>query len=189
MRDVEKVDLNVLCEESGGCGEKAEYKEKLKAYYEASKANLETELAIYDHSPRFKRDYTLVNIYVPPGTNVVAFGNDACDRYGVDNYYYVKFYNFDKRVIQQREVIASCERNNFMLLVPPNTFYMDYWIGDNAVHNFNFGPRCTFCHRRRRYGRYKTASSSFFSSASSPAPSDTSSSSYSEDSFDDYGCN
>ena len=67
MRDVEKVDLNVLCEESGGCGEKAEYKEKLKAYYEASKANLETELAIYDHSPRFKRDYTLVNIYVPPG--------------------------------------------------------------------------------------------------------------------------
>jgi len=97
--------------------------------------------------------------------------------------------NFDKRVIQQREVIASCERNNFMLLVPPNTFYMDYWIGDNAVHNFNFGPRCTFCHRRRRYGRYKTRSSSFFSSASSPAPSDTSSSSYSEDSFDDYGCN
>lgn len=142
VNDLNKVDLNVLSEEE----DDGVYKKKLKAYYEASKANLDTVLALYDHDPGCKRDYTMTNIYIPYGTNVLAFGNNACDRYGPNRYYYVKFYNADGKLFKNQEVRATSERNNFMLLVPPTTLYIDYEIGDNAVHNFRLGPKCTLCH-------------------------------------------
>jgi len=120
VKNLAEVDLQVLNEESN----REAYQAKLSAYYEASKANLDAQLALYDHDPSTKRDYTLMNIYVPPGTNVIAVGNNACDRLG-----------------------ATSERNNFMLLVPPETFFMDYEIGRYNVHDYDFGPRCTYCHR------------------------------------------
>jgi hypothetical protein len=58
VKDLAKVDLEVLNEESN-C---EAYKAKLSAYYEASKANLDAQLTIYDHDPHRKRDYTLINV-------------------------------------------------------------------------------------------------------------------------------
>jgi hypothetical protein len=54
VNDLAKVDLEVLNEESN-C---EAYKAKLSAYYKASKANLDAQLALYDHDLCWKRDYT-----------------------------------------------------------------------------------------------------------------------------------
>ena len=143
VKNLAEVDLQVLNEESN----REAYQAKLSAYYEASKANLDAQLALYDHDPSSKRDYTLMNIYVPPGTNVIAVGNNACDRLGADRYYKVQFFNFSKTMIEEKKVCATSERNNFMLLVPPETFFMDYEIGRYNVHDYDFGPRCTYCLR------------------------------------------
>jgi hypothetical protein len=143
VKNLAEVDLQVLNEESN----REAYQAKLSAYYEASKANLDVQLALYDHDPSSKRDYTLMNIYVPPGTNVIAVGNNACDRLGADRYYKVQFFNFSKTMIEEKKVCATSERNNFMLLVPPETFFMDYEIGRYNVHDYDFGPRCTYCLR------------------------------------------
>jgi hypothetical protein len=50
-------------------------------------------------------------------------------------------------MIEEKKVCATSERNNFMLLVPPETFFMDYEIGRYNVHDYDFGPRCTYCLR------------------------------------------
>jgi len=113
VKNLAEVDLQVLNEESN----REAYQAKLSAYYEASKANLDAQLALYDHDPSTKRDYTLMNIYVPPGTNVIAVGNNACDRLGADRYYKVQFFNFSKTMIEEKKVCATSERNNFMLLM------------------------------------------------------------------------
>jgi hypothetical protein len=147
VKDVSKVDLTVVSE--GDVREphcSTAFKERLKTYIAASKENIESVLMVYDHDPGWKRDYTITNLYVPPDTNVLAFGNDACDRYGPDRYYDVKFYNFNKDLIEKKKVKAYSERNNFMLLVPPNTFFIKYVIGDYAMHSFEFGPKCYKCY-------------------------------------------
>ena len=147
VKDVSKVDLTVVTEGEPrvpNCS--ASFKEKLKTYIAASKENIESVLMVYDHDPGSKRDYTITNLYVPPGTNVLAFGNDACDRYGPDRYYDVKFYNFEKNLLEKKTVRAYSERNNFMLLVPPNTFFIKYVIGDYAIHSYAFGPKCCQCY-------------------------------------------
>ena len=147
VKDVSKVDLNVVSE--GDVREpnySTAFKERLKTYIAASKENIESVLMVYDHDPGCKRDYTITNLYVPPDTNVLAFGNDACDRYGPHQYYDVKFYNFDKNLLEKKTVRAYSERNNFMLLVPPSTFFIEYVIGDYATHSFAFGPKCRQCY-------------------------------------------
>ena len=147
VKDVSKVDLTVQSEDDPRVPDHSTaYKERLKPYIAASKENIESVLMVYDHDPGCKRDYTITNVYVPPGTDVLAFGNDACDRYGPNQYYDVKFYDFNKNLIEKKEIRAYSERNNFMVLVPPKTFFIEYVIGDYAIHSFAFGPKCYRCH-------------------------------------------
>ena len=147
VKDVSKVDLNVLSEDDKVFNITETYNKLLQPYYAASKKNIESVLMVYNHDPDSKHDYTLTNIYIPPETNVIAFGNNACDRRGPNQNYYVKFYNFEKKLIEKKEICAQSERNNFMVLVPPKTFFIEYVIGDYAYHSFAFGPHCYRCNR------------------------------------------
>jgi hypothetical protein len=76
VKNLTKVDLKVLNEEPNH----EAYKAKLSAYYDASIDNLDKELHKCSVScrgvdPGGKQNYTLINIYVPPGTNMIAFAN------------------------------------------------------------------------------------------------------------------
>jgi hypothetical protein len=129
VKDLAKVDLEVLNEEPN-C---EAYKEKLLAYYDASFDNLDKELHRCSVScgvdPGGKQNYTLINIYVSYGTNVIAFANNSCGSYGLNRYYQVRFFNFCKKKIEEKEIHATSENNHFMVLVPPEAFFMDYVIG------------------------------------------------------------
>ncbi len=128
------------------------YKAKLSAYYDASIDNLDKELHKCSVScrgvdPGGKQNYTLINIYMPPGTNVIAFANNACGSYGPNRYYQVRFFNFHKELIDEKDICATSERNHFMVLVPLGALSMNYVVGKYSEHECEFGPKCTVCER------------------------------------------
>jgi hypothetical protein len=141
VKDLTKVDLEVLNEEPN---HKA-YKAKLSAYYYASFDNLYKELHQCSVScrgvdPGGKQNYTLINIYISYGINVIAFANNACGSYRPNCYYQVQFFNVCKNLIEEKEIRATSECNYFMVLVPPEAFFMDYVIG-KYKHDCEFGKK------------------------------------------------
>ena len=97
------------------------WKVKLQQYYAESKENIEEVLAIYRHYPSAKRGHLIVNIPIPDRTNVIAFGNVACDRLNITNIYKITFFDKDKKEIGKKHMVTKEERNNFMVLCPEQT--------------------------------------------------------------------
>jgi len=126
---------------------------RLALYKRISKQNIKKVLAVYLHEPDFRWKYTIDRILIPPRTNVIAFGNDACDSYDMTNYYYVEFFNKEGQLIDERTVTSHDEHNHFMVLVPQGTHYISYSINqeksdsdfDERYHDFNFSTFCIGC--------------------------------------------
>jgi hypothetical protein len=148
VKDLTKVNLEVL----EYCGENREA--KLAQYYKESKLNIKKVLAVYNHEPSAKGGYRIIRLPIPIGTNVIAFGNDACDCYDMTNHYEITFYDEEMAVIGSEHKTAKFERNNFMLLVPENTRSIDYEINESSwqyqrydrYHDFQLTMFCNFCH-------------------------------------------
>ena len=141
VKDLNKVDLAVL----ENVGEN--WRARLSEYYLTSKENIDRVLAVYSHEPSLKRGHLITKIAIPAETNVVAFGNDACDELDSDNLYDIYFFCEKRKLIEQVTVKASVERNNFMLIVPENAKSLDYGINDDGrnVHNFGLTNDCRLC--------------------------------------------
>jgi hypothetical protein len=113
VKDTSKVDLIPL-----QFRRNKKWKARLQQYYAISKENIESVLAVYKHYPESKRGHLIVNIPVPEGTNVIAFGNNACDRYGCANIYNIIFFDTNKKEIERKQIGTKEERNNFMVICP-----------------------------------------------------------------------
>jgi hypothetical protein len=148
VKDISKVDLNVISQIDQN------WRKIYNNYVLKSKKNIDVILAVYEHNPSAKRGHKISRIFVPPGSNVVAFGNDACASYDVTNYYHVDFMGKSKRKISSKTVTAPNKRNNFMLLIPEGTQYINYEINipvgithANYLvdHDFEFRDTCREC--------------------------------------------
>ena len=153
VKDISQVDLEVF-----DCELQDDWRQKLNEYRFNSKLNIEKTLATYEHDPSAKRGHIITRILVPAETNVIAFGNDACDRYDMINTYEVAFFNSKRKRIHSIVQLSEIERNNFMVLVPEKTHYINYSINfdtDEAdddyyfdkVHDFRFRQNCFHCDR------------------------------------------
>jgi len=141
VKNVEEVDLTVVSDEDKS------QKEYLTKYFQKAKANVVEKLAEYKHHPGFKNGHKILNLKVPKQSNMIAFSNSACDQYG-GSFYFVHFFDQERKLIETKYVDHEKEKNNFMLLVPENTYSIDYEINDygaTADHDFNFGKRCQSC--------------------------------------------
>jgi hypothetical protein len=156
VKDTSKVDLNPLE------ANVKHWKSRLNQYYLSSKENIDEVLAVYKHFPGLKRGYRIINIPIPEGTNVIAFGNEACDRRDAV-IYDINFYNKNHQKIKYLCMGLEWERNNFMVLCPENTSYIYYGINEyesypqdiERLHDFNFKDFCEDC------GPASTSESSF----------------------------
>ena len=90
-------------------------------------------------SPESKRGYEVVRIRVPEGTQVIAFGNDACDRLG-GVCYYVDYHYQDESEDWTDDIWVDGERNRFMRIPKQTTsrlMTLDYTISSNPVCTYN----------------------------------------------------
>merc|ERR1719230_1106931 len=88
--------------------------------------------------PGGKKSYDVEGITVPEGTEVITFGNDACDRWG-GCYYEVKFNYENPDDNYDESMFVNCERNRFMLI--PKTcgsklLSLDYTVGANPYRTY-----------------------------------------------------
>jgi hypothetical protein len=148
VKDTSKVDLIPLQYRRN-----KKWKARLQRYYAISKENIESVLAVYKHYPNSKGGHLIVNIPVPDGTNVIAFGNNACDRYGCANIYNITFFDKNKKEIEKKQIGTKEERNNFMVICPGQTRSINYEINDDElytgyyrrIHSFDFNSICDDC--------------------------------------------
>ena len=148
VKDLSKVELRVIesCEE--------DWSNKIKKYYLDSRLNIKKVLAVHKHEPSAKGGHRIIRLPVPQGTNVIAFGNDACDCYKMTNHYEITFYDEKMKVIGSSHKTAKVERNNFMVFTPEKTYSIDYEINDGArqrnyydrFHDFQLTTFCNLCH-------------------------------------------
>ena len=167
VRDKTKVNLAILEADPYDCMKTdahnaAVWKEKIKPYYEAVKANLTYGVHRYKHEG--KNYHSLLNVLVPDWyetwahrkSNVIAFSNWADGRYDMPTCYAITFYDRYGQVLNTINKIPHCEVNRFMLLLPENTHSIRYAISKvdepkneyasyNNVHFFNFGLKCVTC--------------------------------------------
>ena len=147
VKDLSKVELRVIesCEK--------DWEEKIKQYYLESRLNIKKVFITHKHEPSAKGGHRIVRVPVPEGTNVIAFGNDACDCYDMTNHYEITFYDAEMKVISIEQKTAKVERNNFMIIIPPGTCSIDYQINDNATqrnyydrfHDYQLTRFCNIC--------------------------------------------
>ena len=125
----------------------------MQKYYSDSKENIDRVLAVYPHFPKAKRGHLIVNIPIPGGTNVIALGNNACDRLDIVNIYKITFFKKNKIEIGKIHITSKEERNNFMVLCPEKTCSINYEINDDEyysgyyrrIHSFDFNNFCDNC--------------------------------------------
>jgi hypothetical protein len=145
VKNINAVDLTVISRKN------KKWRRTLHKYYNASKDNIDQVIREYYHSPDSKRSHSVVRILIPQGTNVLAFGNSACDEYDILNHYYVKYFNIQGELIKTDLVTANDERNNFMLKVPETTHYINYEINPSPYssrdHDYALGEICLNCGR------------------------------------------
>ena len=148
VKDLAKVDLRVI--ESS----EENWDEKIKAYYLNSRLNTKKSLVVHKHNPSKKGGYRIIRLPVPEGTDVIAFGNDACDCYNMTNHYEITFFDKEMKVIGNSHKTSKVERNNFMIIPPKDTRSIDYEINDSSAqrklydwdHDYQLTHFCNFCH-------------------------------------------
>ena len=86
VKDLDKVDLDVVTSDDDNFDE----------YLEKAKENRASKLKEVIMNPGSKRQYTVENIAVPEGTQVIAIGNEACDRRGGCDYEITFHYENEK---------------------------------------------------------------------------------------------
>jgi hypothetical protein len=131
------------------------WEKRLAEYKEESKENIVKVTAVYKHDPWTKWIHTLDKVLIPDETDVIAFGNNACDQYDMVNYYFINFYSYAGKLVGYRAQTAEFEHNHFMVFVPRGTHYISYGINQQRAetlefyerrHNFHLTPKCSTCH-------------------------------------------
>ena len=120
VKDLDKVDLSVTTSND----------DNFDDYLEKAKENRLSKLKEVSVDPGAEGSYTVKCITIPEGTQVVTFGNDACDRRGGCGYK-ITFHYEDEKDNYSEYVNADVERNRFML-VPKrrnsSLLFLDYLI-------------------------------------------------------------
>ena len=125
VKDLDKVDLNVVTWDDDNFDE----------YLEIAKENRASKLKEVTMNPGSKSLYTVEDIEVPEGTQVITFGNDASDGLGGCEYK-ITFYYEDEKDDYDELVDADDERNRFMLIpkqCSSRLLFLDYSIGGEAL--------------------------------------------------------
>jgi hypothetical protein len=167
VSDTTKVSLDILQadpydSEKSDADNVALWKEKIKPYYEAVKANVKNIVHRYKHEG--KSYHSLVNILVPnwyelsvhKKSNVLSLSNWADGRYDMSVCYTITFYDRYGQVLDTVKKIPTCEINRFMILLPENSHSIRYTIsrGEESrndyndytnIHFFNFKKKCVTC--------------------------------------------
>ena len=129
VKNVVKVDERCVCEKD----------DNFEDYLVKAKENRSVKLKEVSFDPDAKQGYRVVDISIPEGTQVITFGNDACDRrggccYQINFYYHNETYNYSV------DVRSVSERNRFMIIaeVINNSLpeKMDYEIGYDAYNEY-----------------------------------------------------
>ena len=121
VKDLDKVDLDVVTSDDDYFDE----------YLEKAKENRASKLKEVIMNPGSKRQYTVENIAVPEGTQVIAIGNEACDRRGGCDYE-ITFHYENEKEDYSKNVWAGVERNRFMIKPKQcnsRLLFLDYAIG------------------------------------------------------------
>ena len=126
--DILKVDTEVVTSED----------QHFDTYLDTAKHNRHRKLKEVSLSPGGKRPYVVEGIEVPEGTEVITFGNDACDRRGGCGYE-ILFYYEDSTEDYSEDILADVERNRFMIVPRKGRsplLRMDYRIGFGDYHTY-----------------------------------------------------
>ena len=109
-------------------------------YLTNAKENVATKLKEVSFDSGTKNAYTVENITVPEGTEVITFGNNACDRRG--GVYYEIYFNYQDESDDYVEYRGTTnERNRFMIIPQTNKssslISMDYIVGGTGGYADN----------------------------------------------------
>ena len=124
VKDIDKVDKRCV----------SVYDYDFDDYLVKAKENRIAKLKEVSLDPGWKRAYDIDGITIPEGTQVITFGNDACDSLGTTSYE-IYFYYHDETHNYSEFIFADYERNRFMII--PKTINnslpvkMKYSIGYN----------------------------------------------------------
>ena len=128
VNDIAKVDKRCVCDGARGSEKEKEFNE----YLIKAKENRIAKLKEVSLDPCWKSGYEILDISIPEGTQVITFGNAACDSYGGGTYQ-IDFYYSNKAHDYSEYICADYERNRFMLIpkIIDNSLpvKMDYQIG------------------------------------------------------------
>ena len=105
VKDIAKVDKRCV----------SLYDNDFDDYLVKAKENRVAKLKEVSLDPSWKRGYDIDGITIPEGTQVITFGNDACDSYG-DCTYQINFYYHDEAHNYSEYICADYERNRFMII-------------------------------------------------------------------------
>ena len=108
-------------------------------YLTKAKENMVTKLKEVSFDCGTKNSFIVEDITVPEGTQVITFGNNACDRWGAV-YYEIYFVYQDESDDYNEFRGTSNERNRFMIIPDMNKssplLKMDYVIGDGGENDY-----------------------------------------------------
>ena len=139
MKDITKVDKRCV-----SSTDNKENDDEFIDYLVKAKENMATKLKEVSLSPRAYRSYTVEDITIPEGTQVITFGNDACDRRGGG--YYEAYFCYEDESEDYEEIIgANSERNRFMIIPKANKsslIMMDYVVGYDGLDNIYTESEC-----------------------------------------------
>ena len=129
VKDITKVDKRCITSTDDD-----ENDDDFNDYLVKAKENCAVKLKEVSLDPGRKRSYTVENISVPEATQVITFGNNACDRWG-GCYYEIQFYYDDVSEDYEEVIGANNESNRFMIVLKPSKsrlLRMDYSISDGG---------------------------------------------------------
>ena len=133
VKDISKVDLTIVSTED----EKND--EAFKDHLIKAKENLLLKLKEISLDPGGKKCYDVEGLNVPEGTEVITFGNDACDRRG--GCYYEIYFHYEYAEDDYMEhAFGDVERNRFMIIPKTCTsrlVRLDYCIGSDPVRTYD----------------------------------------------------
>ena len=129
VKDITKVDKICVCEEDSD----------FEDYLIKAKENRAAKVKEVSFDPGAKRAYDVIDISIPGGTQVITFGNDACDRLG-GCCYRINFHYHNESHDYTDYICSDSERNIFMIIpkVINNSLpaKMDYEIGYDAYREY-----------------------------------------------------
>ena len=94
----------------------SEYDDDFEEHLEKAKRNCRIKLKEVFFEPTLKRGYVVSGISIPEGTEVITFGNGACNHRG-GGHYRIHFYYEDESSNYTDYICAETERNRFMIIL------------------------------------------------------------------------